>query len=286
MSETLTTTPESVSQQELDQQLKNAAERVSDLMFEPGFLDLAVKAGIDINNPEPSLYWQKMAEYTSRQTGSGSELSPLEKQTTQLIGYLPNALFQGYQLKHHRDLLTDTEVRNAKRTACTYNNLLKDFVRNHPQNADHLKASLLNGVLLTVGGESYDFNEFTDRALDDTLRGVKHEVGFGAVLDSLGVSHRDATITEDLKGRDLIIIFNGHEIGVDVKASLDQVDGKNHGSDNKPYAVKPNGDIVMFSMLLDKDFEGGFTPSSSRLSELAPQAGGYLHQALMQSLAK
>ena len=27
-----------------------------------------------------------------------------------------------------------------------------------------------------------------DKALDDTLRGVKHEVGFGAILDTLGVA--------------------------------------------------------------------------------------------------
>ena len=286
MSETFTSTPENIAQTELDQQLHNAAERVNDQMYDPAFLAALARAGVSVDGSDPGAYWRVRAEHTARQTGANSELSPLEKETTQLIGYLPNALLQGYQLKHQKNQLSDTEVKSAKRTACTYNNLLKDFVRKHPQNADQLKANLLNGVLLTVGGDSYDFNEFADKALDDTLRGVKHEVGFGAILDTLGVPHRDATIAEDLKGRDIVITFGGREIGVDVKASLDQVDGKNNGSDGKPYAVKPSGDLVMFSMLLDKDFGGSFTPSSTRLSEIAPQAGGYLHQALTQALAK
>lgn len=286
MLETFTSTPETIAQTEIDQQLHSAAERVNDQMYDPAFLAALTHAGVSVDGSDPSAYWRVMAEYTARQTGANSELSPLEKETTQLIGYLPNALLQGYHLKHQKNLLSDAEVKSAKRTACTYNNLLKDFVRKHPQGADQLKASLLNGVLLTVGGDSYDFNEFADKALDDTLRGVKHEIGFGAILDALGVPHRDATIAEDLKGRDIVITFNGLEIGVDVKASLDQIDGKNHGSDGKPYAVKPSGDLVMFSMLLDKDFEGSFTPSSTRLNEVAPQAGGYLHQALTQALAK
>lgn len=286
MPETFTSTPETATQSELDQQLHSAADRVREQAYEPEFHAALTRASVDLDRSDPAAYWRVMAEYTARKTGANSELSPLEKETTQLIGYLPNALFQGYQLKYQKNLLSDAEVRGAKRTACTYNNLLKDFVRNRPQDADQLKANLLDGFLLTVGGDSYDFNEFADKALDDTLRGVKHEVGFGAILDTLGVAHRDATITEDLKGRDIVLTFNGQEIGVDVKASLDQVDGKNHGSDGKPYAVKPNGDLVMFSMLLDKDFEGHFTPTSTRLNEIAPQAGGYLHQALMQSLAK
>lgn len=286
MPETHIVTPEAVGQAELDRHFSDAAERVADQMFEPEFHALLGKAGIDINDSDPSLYWQKMAEYTARKTGSNSELSSLEKHTTQLIGFLPNTLLQEYHLRFHKDLLSEQEIRSAKRTACTYNNLLKDFVRTYPQDAEHLKQNLLGGILQTVGGESIDFNEFTNMSLDTTLRGVKHEVGFGVILDTLGVEHRDATISEDLRGRDLVIMFNGHEIGIDVKASLDQVDGKNHGSENMPYAVKHNGDVVMFSMLLEKDFAGGFTPTSTLVSELAPQAGGYLHQALMHSIAK
>jgi hypothetical protein len=286
MPETLTHSPETITQPQLDAQLRSAAERVSDQMYEPEFHEALTKAGIDLDDPDPSAYWQKMAEYTARQTGSGSELAPLEKETTQLIGYLPNFLFQKYQLAHHDGLLSDTEVRSAKRTACTYNNLLKDFVRKYPQSHDHLKASLLEGVLQTIGGDSLDFSAYADKTLDETLRGVKHEVGFGAILDSLGVPYRDANISEDLKGRDLVVTFNGYEVGVDVKASLDQVDGKNRGSNGSPIAHKPNGDLVMFSMLLDKDFGDAFTPSEARLTEIAPMTGALLQKALMQAIAK
>lgn len=291
MSEKLATTPETIAQSTLDMALHNAADRVSDQMVDPEFMALLAKAGVDMEHTDQSAYWQKMAEYTSRQVDSESKLSPLEKETLQLIGYLPNVLFQKSQLAYHEEhrhenILSQDEIRSAKRTACVYNNLLKDFVRKHPQSADHLKASLLSGVLQTVGGDSYDFTEYADKALDDTIRGVKHEVGFATILEALGVPYRDATISEDLKGRDVVINFNGHEIGVDVKASLDKVDAKNGGSDGSPIAHKPSGDIVMFSMLLDADFGGGFTPSKERVAEIAPMAGALLQKALMQTIAK
>ena len=286
MPETYTTTPETIAQSELIQQLHSAADRINDQMYEPEFHAMLAKAGVDPEGSDPSAYWRVMAEYTARQTASNSELSSLEKETTQLVGYLPNVLFSQYQLDHHKHLMSDSEVRSAKRTACTYNNLLKDFVRSHPQKADHLKAGLLSGVLQTVGGDSLEFNDFTDRQLDERLRGVKHEVGFGAILDSLGVTYRDATITEDLKGRDLVVAFMNREIGIDVKASLLEVDSKNHGSNGSPIAHRPSGDLIIFSMLLEKDFDGGFVPSPDRVAEIAPMTGALLQKALMQTIAK
>lgn len=281
------TSPEMIEQHALDTELHNARNRIADQMHDTEFHALLVKSGVDLNDySDKSTYWQKMAEYTSRQVGAESKLSQLEKETTQLIGYLPNVLIQQYQLAYHEDLLSENEVRSAKRTACVYNNLLKDFVRKYPQKSDHLKASLLSGILQTVGSESYDFTEYADKALDERLRGVKHEAGFAAILDSLGVTYRDATISEDLKGRDFVISFNGREVGVDVKASLDKVDAKNGGSNGTPVAHKPGGDLVMFSMLLDSDFQGGFTPDQQRVTEIAPVAGAVLQKALVQSIAK
>ena len=291
MTETLiVTSPESVSQAEMDRYFHSASEAIVEQMYEPEFHDLLDRAGIDIETTDPAIYWEKMALYTHQKVTS-SELAPAQKETLALVGYLPNFIYNKALLSRHEQLgarstLSTSEIRNAKRTACAYNNLLKDFVKKHPQSPDHLEASLLESTLQTAGSESRDFSTYAETAIATTIKGIKHEIGFGAILDSLEIPHRDATIDEDLKGQDIVIIFNGQEIGVDIKASLNKVAEINPDTPDLPYAIKNNGDLVMFSMLQDADFGNGFEPSPSQISERADKTRDIIAMAVVGALAK
>src|SRR5690606_29739043 len=101
--------------------------------------------------------------------------------------------------------------------------------------------------------------------IEGMLKGVKHELAFAATLDSFGLPYRATTIQEDLKGRDLVLLLGEREIGIDVKASLSTVDVRNNGSDGSPIAIKPNGDLVIYSLFTEKDFADSFTPTQEAL---------------------
>ena len=153
-----------------------------------------------------------------------------------------------------------------------------------PQSVHDLEISLYNTVISTIGAEKTDFTRHCEEQIGITLKGVKHELGYAKLLDELGVEYTQGTAEDDSKGRGIVIMFQGKRIGVDIKASLSEVDQKNHGSNGKPYALKPNGDIVMFSLLADKDFEGGFVPPPNVIEEKSAVFGGYLQTALMQAV--
>lgn len=265
--------------------LRNASSRVAELGFDQDFQQFLVDKHIPIDTDDPDIYWGAVAQYTDMLLTDPS-LAPLERDSLAVAAYLPLALTHSYYLERHADQLQPGQRRAAKETASTYNSLLKHYVTAYPQQSDALQHSLQSAVLETMGADADEFTRFTGQHLAARLRGVKHEIGFSKILDALGLPYREATLQEDLKGKDLVIAYRGRDIGVDVKASLDQVDGKNRGSNGTPVALKPGGDVVIFSMLRDADFQGAFEPDPARVAEIAPAAGAILQRALNQALAK
>lgn len=265
--------------------LRDASTRIAELGFDHDFQRFLADKRIPIDTEDPDVYWGAVAQYTDKLLTDPS-LSPLERDSLAVVASLPLALTHSYYLERHADQLQPAQRRAAKETASTYNSLLKHYVTTYPQESDALQHSLQSAVLETMGADADEFTRFTGQHLGARLRGVKHEIGFSKILDQLGLPYREASLQEDLKGKDLIITYRGRNVGVDVKASLDQVDGKNRGSNGTPVAVKPGGDIVIFSMLRDADFKGSFEPDPARVAEIAPAAGAILQRALNQALAK
>lgn len=281
-----TTTPEKVESKAIDAALTQASTAVAELAFEPSFQQYLADKHIQIDTADATEYWSTVANYTETYLGEHDSLSQTEKDSFALIANLPIALTNSFYLKEHGRQMNYKQRRSLKENICSYNSLLKHFVTTYPVESNQMSRHLLSATLETIGGDSDDFTEHVEQEVANVLRGVKHEIGFTKILDSLGVTYREASVDEDLKGRDVVIEFGGRDIGVDIKASLSEVDVKNRGSNGTPIAHKPGGDIVMFSMLLEKDFNGGFIPSEQRISEIAPAAGALLQKALMQSIAK
>jgi hypothetical protein len=277
--------PEHREQSRIDETLGSAATRIAELGFDPSFQQLLAEKNIPLDTDNPDAYWGAVAEHVDQLVADPS-LDPLERDSLATVAYLPLALTHSYYLERHMDQLDPRQKRTAKETASSYNSLLRHFVTTYPQSSDGLLHALQGATLEIMGADADEFTRFAEQHLAARLRGVKHEIGFGRILDSLGVAHRDATLDEDLKGKDLIISYRGRDIGVDVKASLDQVDAKNRGSNGTPVAHKPGGDLIIFSMLRDADFDGTFEPNPKRVADIGPAAGAILQRALNEAVAK
>lgn len=287
MLETLhTTTPELVEQSEVSLALQRATSIVTELEFNDEFLAYLSSTNQTLDYEDASAYWRTISIYTDTYLDAHDELSPLERESYAVIANLPAAMIASYQLERYKNTLATSDFRTNKQTICTYNQLLKHYVTAFPQQSEPLHKELLDGVLQTVGAESADFTQHTEGVLQAILKGIRHEIGFTRLLDLAGIPYRESTVDEDLKGKDIVILFNGNEIGVDIKASLSEVEAQNKGATHNPYAIKANGNIVMYSMMLDTHFDGGFEPNKDRLKEVEATARGIIGGAVVEAIAK
>lgn len=285
MIETSQHTPEIYAQTSIDRAIHTASSEVAELSFDPDFQAYLSAHNVRLETDDAEAYWGAVAGYTEQYVGTHETLTPLEQDSFALVANLPLALTKRYHLDHFTTSMDRSQIRQAKETVCAYNGLLKHFVTAYPQQSEQLHQNLLAATLETMGSDSAEFTAHAETVLRETFKGVKHEIGFAKVLDSLGVDYREGTVEEDLKGRDFIIAFKGKQIGVDVKASLDQVDSKNGGATG-PTAVKRDGDIVMYTLLTEKDFAGTFQPTEEAIANISLPAGAFLQKAVQQSLAK
>lgn len=289
MNDTYPTSPERLDHVTVTAALAAASTKVAELGFDPAFQDYLVHRGVRPDTDDPEMYWGAVADYTEEMVTNPELSAPLERDSLALVANLPHALTNQYHLDHYRNSMDYRQKRQATTVMCSYNNLLKQYVTMYAPQAEQLHEALLGATLETMGDDSADFTRHAETTLRDIFKGIRHEIGFTRILDTLPaeiVSYRDATVEEDLKGKDVVLRYEGREIGIDVKASLDQVDGKNHGSNGTPIAHKANGDLVMWSMLREADFNGGFTPEPEQIDTIAPVAAALLQRALAQPIAK
>lgn len=278
-------TTENVEQSAIDTALRNAAESVADIEFSPDFQAYLSDTNQKLNPADAREYWGTVANFTETYLEAHADLSTLEKTAFTLAAALPLVLTASYSLKEYGGRYYP-EKKIDKATTCTYNALLKEFVRAYPQQSESLHKSLLEITVLTIGDESKDFLTFADTQTEVTLKGIRHEVGYSQFLETAGIPYREASVEEDLKGRDIVIQHPLKEIGVDVKASLSEVEAHSTSSDQAAYAVKGNGDIIMYSMIKESAFQGGFEPSKQYLSRYSEGFGKTIRDAIVASIDK
>lgn len=272
--------PEKIEQTTVDSALRAAINAVADIDTNIDFQAYLSDNNKKFNASDDPEYWETMAGFTETYLGSNDILSPLEKESFALVTNLPTALTASFHLKQSGNRFYP-EKKADKATACTYNNLIKHYVTSYPQKSEALQGRLLEAALATLGDGS---NEFTQNTLGEILKGVRHEIGFTRILDAGGFTYREATVEEDLKGRDIVVTYDGHDIGVDVKASLSEMEAR--GSENSPYAIKNNGDIIMWSLLLDSQFNGYFEPDSAHIEDMVNSVKPSIEYVFRQAVAK
>ena len=268
----------------LDHSFDKANTYVKGLATNPEFQTYL--ANQQIEDDRSSLaYWSAIAEF--QQANQNPEAEPLDAFIETIVAATPDAILRNTILNEQR--LNYREAHAHKEVLSYYNSLIRNFVENFPDTkASELVANLNTTALNTIATHSRHLQRTSDELTRAIVRGAQHEAAFGDMLASLGLPYREATLEEDLKGMDYVVELPGLEkpIGIDVKASLSEIEAKNHHSDaSGPFAFGRDGNLVIWSMVTDSELNDGFSAPQEIVTERSSLVMGGLFQASQRQSA-
>lgn len=247
-----------------------AVDIVSKLQEDGRFIQACQAQGIDPHEDIATEgYWQTFTDFTSEKCQEllDKGANPEQIHSLDLLAATPDFLYQQAKLDDLQTIVNRGGVRalspgqrtewdRAKDVASTFNARIRGFVMDHPNSMKNdLTVGLQKILPFSIEGEHAKQNAKTK--LEQIMRGAQHEIGFGQILEKTGRQFRPSeSVQEDRAGIDYVIDEGTHdELRVDVKASLSEVEAK--GSMGA-FARKPDGAIVMYSLIKDAEFNGGF----------------------------
>ena len=262
----------------LDKAFDKATEYVTGLASDPEFQSYLADQHIDDDRSSLG-YWTAVAEY--QQATLGPEADQFDSFVQTIVAATPDAILRNTTLNEHR--LNYREAHAHKEILSYYNSLIRNFVDTFPDTkASELVANLNSAALSTIAKSSRHLQHTSAELTKAIVRGAQHEAAFGSMLESLGFPYRAATLEEDLKGMDYVVELPGLDkpIGIDVKASLSEIEAKNHHSDSAgPFAFGRDGNLVIWSMVTDAELNDGFIAPADIVTERSPIVMGGLFQA-------
>lgn len=243
-----------------DAPLTRAYQLLSEFQESDHFLDSIAQAGIDASYRSNDDYLELLSVTTKdhvRELQDAGEIPADDLVALQVLGQAPHALRQEQLLTHHKNLLSRESVRDAKTSLIEYNADISRLLRAQPDiSLDEISTQITRSSLETLEMGAEEIAQYTMT----TLRGIRVENAFEDVLTTYGVPVRHGTVEEERRGVDFVV---NNTLHIDIKASLDQVDGKNKGNNGKPYAVSNKGLVTYFPYFQDSHFE----KNSSRLAQ-------------------
>lgn len=264
-------------EQTIDAPLARAHKLLSDFQESDRFLDAVAQADVDAQYRSSDDYLALLSATTkdyAAELESGSEISSSDLLALRVLGQAPHALRQQQLLTHHKALMSRESIRDAKTSLIEYNSTISHLLRAQPDTSlNDISNQIVHSALETVEMDPKEISTYSMMA----LRGIRVENAFEDVLTSYGVPVRHGTTAEELHGIDFVV---NNTLHIDVKASLDQVDNKNKGSNGSAYAVSHEGKITYFPYFQDSHFEN----NSSQLvqSDLTSAISNYIMGDLMR----
>jgi len=241
----------------------------------------------DMDKPK---YWKVYAEYArGRQTAmreylareaAGRQEKPRENlhlRTWELMTAAPEYLFEEYMMNSGRTHESEADRKHGKNVVSGFNRLVRAFARDFPETrTEMLETALLNVALSMV--ENDGVLEAAPDLLKSCMKGARHELGFGQLLRAAGRKYKEGTREQDQAGIDYEDTTNPNAtLYLDVKASLAEVDPS--ASPEEPFKMRPDGKIVIYSLLLDREFKGRFFVPEHIVRERAAKLNEILYRA-------
>ena len=243
------------------------------------------EAGIDPTDVDDPAYWRMVANHAKERVSRLRDLTgdSLRLHAIELVASTPAYLLEQSALR--RGQVTDPHVSgtlkiaNGKRLitgsqnvteslkiVSDYHSAMTELVQKYPDiKASELEMGLLDSVNVTI--EDDEVRRAAGSEIRRRISGVQHEVGFEDILRQTGIRYRRATQIEDRQGFDFILNEGSFEVmRLDVKARLKEV--TELGSDG-PIAKDDKGIYIIFSMIGDAEFRGGFHLSDEVAKEKA-----------------
>lgn len=265
--------------QQINETFDAAIDNIKTLRFSSEFQAHCASEGID-TSADSLEYWSAASDYM--QAGIDTEGDPMAAHIQTIVAATPEAILRNTVL-NEGGRLKYKEARAHKQMLSHYNSLIRNFVESYPHtSASGLIANLNSTALATVADGSRHMEQVSHELTKAIVRGAQHEAAFEMLLRQCGFPYRAATIEEDLKGMDYVIEVPQLDkpIGVDVKASLSEIEAKNHHSDSSgPFAFNREGGLVIWSMVTDAELNDSFVIPKDLIEQRASVVMGAIFQA-------
>jgi hypothetical protein len=253
---------------------------------DPGFHVACEKQGIDpFEDAGKAAYWNIYAEYgqtrvrsiRERRQANGLTPNTLDLSALELMVTTPQYLYVQNRL-NDTDYARSEASRPDRTVASAFNTQIQDFAKQYPQAR---AKDVWGGMLGTanIAFRTVQAREDAAKVTKSAIRGARHELATEAIVRATGREVHDVDAAQDLAGKDRIVVpkvpesqsgnvRRGVAYGIDVKASLEEVDTSQSG-DTVSYRIKPDGNVVVYSLVSDHEFKGGFFLSPEQVQEKA-----------------
>jgi hypothetical protein len=209
----------------------DAENLVSGFQFEPDFMAQLMRADAAPGDPTTREFADTLSAYSESFIAARELDQTINPDVAQQITLIANAPlyittqedleYYENERKHRR--LPDDEweyLQSLKAYVVWFNQQTSDYAYTHPD--EHLTD--VNKALIDSALNSHPKNaKMVEQHITNTTRGARTEAVTRQLLDIAGVPYQPGTAEQDRKGGDVIILYKGNEIKVDIKSSLSDI---------------------------------------------------------------
>jgi hypothetical protein len=221
-------------------------------------------------------YWTCVTEYAGAAIARTREKQgdSLQLRAFELVSSAPEYFLAEREL--HR---TEFKPQRQKLIACEFLNKLGDFAQDFPET----KPSDVEREMLNTANQSFTSGyllQSAERNIKTIIKGVKHETGFGQLLEAAGFRFHRGNLKNDLEGGDYLVALGKDRsrlTHVDVKSSVRSA--QLYDGQRSPFSVKSNGKVIIYSQLTENDFGDSFYAYNDIVQQKAPKVRSILMKA-------
>lgn len=168
------------------------------------------------------------AQAVSERVGRTHKYESDQTRQLALMAAIPNWLLAQRQLDQHGDTMKRPEKKKLLGPIIAFNHALRKIIDAEQCSRMQQLTDFVGGVALTMG-KSGEIAQYAENAAQITLVGMRQEIAAESVLSSMQEVHgvRGANDEEELNGIDIVVNYNGVEVGIDIKSSQAAADKAN-----------------------------------------------------------
>ena len=168
------------------------------------------------------------AQAVSERVGQTHKYESDQTRQLALMAAIPNWLLAQRRLDQHGDAMKRSEKKKLLGPIIAFNHALRKIIDAEQCSRMQQLTDFVGGVALTMG-KSGEIAQYAENAAQITLVGMRQEIAAESVLSSMREVHgiRGANDEEELDGIDIVVNYNGVEVGIDIKSSQAAADKAN-----------------------------------------------------------
>ena len=168
------------------------------------------------------------AQAVSERVGRTHKYESDQTRQLALMAAIPNWLLAKRQLDKHGKTMERPEKKKLLGPIIAFNHALRKIIDAEQCSGRQQLINFVNDIVLMMS-ESEEVARYAENAAQITLVGMRQEIAAESVLSSMQEVHgiRGANDEEELDGIDIVVNYNGIEVGIDIKSSQTAADKAN-----------------------------------------------------------